>query len=281
MIAIVTDSSVYMTKEEAQKLGVHIIPMAYYVDGNSFYEQYSEDASAERLKMIASGKCTTSQPPASAYTGLFEELLQDGYKVICITISSRLSGTYSSASLAAREVDNDGGSIRIIDSRSVAGGMKFLVEYAVSVAGDPGILSGENRLDRLVSMIEAEREKISTVITVEDLEPLRRSGRIGFIRKSVGTVLNIRPIFIFVDGAVVSHDFAKGKNQQASKMIAAIPKDAKKIIVQHIGGDDFAKTLMQAVKSEFPDADIQISAVGSILGIHLGIPSYGIAWKRG
>ena len=284
MIAIVTDSSVYMTKEEAGGLGVYIIPMPYYVDGHPYSEQYLEDADADFLKKLNSGKCTTSQPPAITYTGLFEELRQAGCKIICITISSRLSGTYSSATLAAREVDKDGENIKVIDSRLTAGGMKFLVEFAANMAKDAGVCkdidAGKNTksFNEIVSLIESEREKISMVFTVEDLEPLRRSGRIGFIRKSVGTILNIRPIFKFADGAVVSHDFSKGKSQQVSKMIAAIPKDAKKINVQCIGGNDFARMLIKAVKTEFPNAEIQTSAIGAILGIHMGVPSFGIAW---
>lgn len=123
-------------------------------------------------------------------------------EVLCLTISSRLSGTYSNASLAAKSV---GGAIRIVDGRTTAGGSCLLLRHAAQ-----RIREGA-QLQPLAEELRALREQIGIAFSVTDMNPLRRSGRLGIVRQSVGTILNIRPILQLVQGGVVACDTARGK----------------------------------------------------------------------
>ena len=269
MIAIVADSSVYLTQKEAQSLGVHIVPMTYTVDGTTFAEYYS-DTNGDYRPKIHKGKCTTSQPSMAVYTAVFEELRRQNYEVLCISISSRLSGAYSGAVTAAKEVDEK--NIRIVDSRSTAGGMKFLVLRAQE------LLEENKTLEEVVVILEAERDNVAIGFTVESLAPLRKSGRIGFVRQSVGTILNIRPILLCQDGTIISQDYAKGGQQQIEKLVQVIPLSVKKVMVHHLGNESASAILFAAIRAKFPDVEIKTSLVGPVLGIHLGIPAFGVSW---
>ena len=269
MIAIVADSSVYLTKQEAQDLDVHIVPMTYTVDGTTFAEYYS-DTNGDYRPKIHKGKCTTSQPSMAAYVAMFEELRRQNYEVLCISISSRLSGAYSSALTAAKEVD--GNNIRKVDSRTTAGGMKFLVLRANELAAQG------KTLQETATTLEVERENVAIGFTVESLTPLRKSGRIGFVRQSVGTILNIRPILLCKDGTVISQDYAKGGQQQIEKLVQVIPLTVKKVMVHHLGNESASAILTAAIRAKFPNIEIKTSLVGPVLGIHLGIPAFGVSW---
>jgi fatty acid-binding protein DegV len=109
MIAIVTDSSVYMTRNEAKSLGVWLVPLTYTVNGHIYNETFiGENGDFQRLVFRSNVACQTAHANIAAFMSTFSELVNSGFEVLCITISSRLSGTYSSASIAAREVSSDG-----------------------------------------------------------------------------------------------------------------------------------------------------------------------------
>jgi len=269
MIAIVSDSSILLSKKEAVDLGIHIVPMRYAAAGHSFHEQYS-DTNGEFESLLNTYKCTTSQPSSAAYMSTFKELRRQGYEVLCFVISSRLSGSYSSASIAAKEVDE--GKIRIVDTRTVGGGIRFLAERAKE------LIEQNFSLEEIALTLERERDNTAIVFSVENMEPLRRSGRLGFIRQSIGTVLNIRPILVCREGAIVSEGFAKGSRQQMEKIVETIPKNVKKIIIHYLGNKSLANDLAAAISGKFPNITPIIAMAGPVLGIHLGIPAIGAAW---
>ncbi len=109
---------------------------------------------------------------------MFQELVGQGFEVLCIVISSRLSGTFSSACAAAREVAPE--HIHVLDSLSTAGGMYLLVEHARRLA-ECGL-----SLSQVAAVLESRRQGIHTAFSVDDMEALRRSGRIGLVRRSFG-----------------------------------------------------------------------------------------------
>lgn len=270
MISIVSDSSICLTKKDAEELGTEIIPMNYTVSGRSFQETCT-DANGDLGNVIDYRRCTTSQPAAASFINAFRELRRQGRQVLCLVISSRLSGTFSSALLAAKEVDGE--NIRVVDTLSTAGGMRFLAETA------NGLIANGASLEETAQALERERDNICIAFSVEDMEPLRRSGRLGFVRQSIGTILNIRPILICRDGTVISHGFAKGKGQQIEKLVEMVPANAKKIAVHHLANEAAAQNLAGILDRKFPSVTPSIYTAGPILAIHLGVPALGISWN--
>lgn len=262
MIALVTDSTAYLTRAEAQSWNVFVAPMTYTV-GDSIYHETHVELNGDFERLLTKRNLKTSQPNMAVFMSTFEELASKGYDVICITISSRLSGTYSTASIAARQLEAD--NIHIVDSRSICGGMRIMIMKAARMIQQG--MEAKDIVDRLRDM----RDQIGIAFSVDDMGPLRRSGRLGIVRQSVGTILNVKPILKCVDGGVVACGTARGRNDQISQLTSMVPNDAGSIMVHHIANERSAQRLQESLQTRFPHADIPIRTAGPVLGIHLGL----------
>jgi DegV family protein with EDD domain len=128
MIVLATDSSAYITRQEAKDLGVIYIPMTYTVGEDTYAETLiRENTRFHDAANAKSGLLHTSQPVMQSFTRRFARFVEAGSEVLCLTISSRLSGTFSNASLCAREF---GGKVRVVDTRTSAAGIYFLLKEA-------------------------------------------------------------------------------------------------------------------------------------------------------
>jgi DegV family protein with EDD domain len=269
VFSIITDSSAYFTRQEAESLGVRVLPLLYSVDGKQFTEGHS-DENGQYQTLIAQGKVLhTAQVSGASYLSAFSELLRKGGEVLCLTISSRLSGAYSSAMMAARELGFKG--ILVVDSLLTAGGLKFLAEAASELSRKG--CSIHEAADALESM----RERVGIAFSVEDMEALRKSGRLGFVRQSVGTMLNLRPILHCKHGTVISAGVARGRHAQVAELVRSIPAEAKRIEVHYILNRTAADALRQGIQKRFA-CDVTLSVAGPVLGIHLGLNAIGVSW---
>ena len=130
MIVLVTDSTAYISAAEAAALGVMVLPMTYSVDAQAPVNERYVDDNGDFERLIRENPTTlrTSQVSFVRFQSAFEELRAAGHQILCMTISSRLSGTYGNAFNAARELPGDG--IRVVDSLSTGGGLTLLLREA-------------------------------------------------------------------------------------------------------------------------------------------------------
>jgi len=270
MITIVTDSSSYFKKSEAQELGIKIVPINYTVDGQSFSESFSDQNGDFENLLRGNGAYTTSHPNMSAFLSAFEEELQKNNEVLCITISSRLSGTYGTAHMAAKQTESE--NITVFDSQFTAGGLYLLIKEAAKL-----IKSGLG-LNEIMDRLPAIRDRITIAFSVDDMTPLRNSGRIGFVRMSVGTFLNIRPILLCKEGAIVSDSVAHGNTEVIKKMAEKTSANTQEIVINYIGDNRIATNLYNVIKKTAADVPISLQKVGPALGIHLGLNVIGVSF---
>ncbi|HEY8444458.1 MAG TPA: DegV family protein [Clostridia bacterium] len=271
MISLILDSTAYITKKEASDLNIRIAPVTYYVQNQVYHEIYS-DCNGDFINLLNSNihHCKTSQTNVATFLSAFEEELRKGNQVLCLTLSSRLSGTYSSASIAARELNNP--NIIVVDSLLTAGGLFLLAKEAVKMI-NAGMSLGE-----IVTNLEKIRNEIMIAFTVDDIMPLRRSGRLGIVRQSVGTILNIKPILKLVEGSVIHDGTARGKSEQIKKLSEKVPPNAESVIIHYISDYTTAQKLAEAVKAR-TSANISLRLLGPVLGVHLGTGVIGLVWK--
>lgn len=271
MISLIVDSTAYITKKEASDLKIRIAPVTYYVKGQIYHEIYS-DCNGDFINLLNSNpnQCKTSQTNVATFLSAFEEELRKGNQVLCLTLSSRLSGTYSSASIAARELKSP--DIIVVDSLLTAGGLFLLAKEAVKM-----INSGLS-LQEIVSKLEKTRNEIMIAFTVDDIMPLRRSGRLGIVRQSVGTILNIKPILQLVEGSVIHDGTARGKGEQIKKLSQKVPSNAESVIIHYISDYSTAQKLAQEIKAK-TSANVSLRILGPVLGVHLGSGVIGVVWK--
>lgn len=273
MIRIVTDSSSYLKKQEALDSGIRVVPISYAAGSQIFLESYSDcNGDFARLFERSGATLTTSQPNISAFLSCFEELLAWGgdVEVLCIVISSRLSGTYSSAHAAANQVT--GGRVAVFDSQVTAGGLHLLVLEAKRLA-DEG-----KTLPEIIVELERIRSRITVAFSVDDMEPLRKSGRIGFVRMGVSTIMNIKPILLCKDGAVVFERATHGSSELVRRLVEMLPESVAAVVINYIENSRTAVRLYDAVREKFPQLPVKLARMGPVLGVHLGLRVIGLSY---
>ena len=270
MTAIVVDSSVYLTRAEAAALGVTVVPMTYSVEGGGLYAEEYVDEGGEYEALVAQNieRMHTSQATMTAFMNAFDDLLSDETDVLCLTISSRLSGTYGNALMAAREVGGD--CVEVVDSLNAGAGLYYLVRLARHLLEQGlSIRAAAARLREVCG-------RVRTVFSVDDMMPLRRSGRLGGVRLSVSTILNIKPMLKCENGSIVSAGMARGRHEQMRFFEQEIGVHRGEVIVQSF----LADTQARAVKEQMEQLGcrVKMRRVGPVLGIHLGRGTIGVTW---
>ena len=271
MIVLVTDSSALLTREEAREWGVRVVPLSYAVAGRPFLETYSGE-NGDFLTLLSKGQpAHTSQPAPGVYLSVFDEITRQGGEVLCLTISSRLSGAYGSAMAAARELSDR--NITVFDSRTAGGGLFLMVQQAAMMVKEG--LSVSEIVEKLYEL----RDKIFIAFSVSDLTPLHQGGRVGRIRQSINTILNNRPLFLCRDGAIVSDGIARGKTAQQDYLFYRVPSGARQIIVHHAGKEsNTALELAARLRAAHPKAKVSVRLLGPVLTIHLGLSALCVVW---
>lgn len=272
MLAIVTDSTVYLTKKEASAFGVRIVPQTYLADGKAYKETYV-DSFGDFTSLIGSSDIVTEtvQPSVDEFLKAFTHLSQKGYDILCITISSRLSSAYYNAVLAKKQLGS--GRVEIVDSGLAAGGMYLLVKRARHLAA-----SGLS-LEEVVGGVYRYIPSIAIRFSVEDLSLLRNSHRLGSVRKSVSAVLNRKPLLRLSGGTIVAEDIAYGHGDNIRKMFSSIPYNAVNVIVHYIMPSQRVDMIARLAHRLFPDATVERRQLGPVLGIHLGCSVIGLVWS--
>lgn len=270
MITIVTDSTAYITHDEAAELGVVVVPMSYSFSGGVSYSEgcIENDQNAERMVAENIETVHTSQATLTAFLTTFSMLRRSGSEILCLTMSSRLSGTYANAALAAREMG--GKHIEVVDSLTTCAGLYLMVREAHAL-----IRSGE-KLPAIAKRLARLRDRVRVWFSVDDMAPLRRSGRLGNVRMSISTVLNIKPLLKIEDGAVVSAGLARGRIDQSNKLCAFCRSHTGYLLVDSFLADDAAAQLVARLADE--KREIERRRTGPVLGAHLGGGCLGVAF---
>ena len=210
MFRIISDSGCDFTKEEVQRHGIDIIPFYITFDQKNFLKEGVDITKEEYFNRLLSDKNLypkTAQPSPQDYIDVYTPHLEAGKDIICVTISSKLSGTYNSATLAADTIRDDfpDRKIIVIDSLNVAIGQGLLLREIIKMR-DKGY-----SLTETVRIAEEVKKTIRISFTLDSLEYLRRGGRVGPTTALVGGILGLRPILQVVDGAVDQLDSVRGK----------------------------------------------------------------------
>ena len=237
-IAIVTDSNSGMTQEEADKLGVYVVPMPFIINDEIYYEGVNLDQE-KFYEIQASGtRITTSQPNINEIAELWENLLKDHDEIVYIPMSSGLSGSCEKAALFAQDFE---GKVFVVDNKRISVSMKTSVIDAVNMAKDG------KTAKQIKQYLEETALESSIYLMVDTLKYLKQGGRITPAAAMIGTILGIKPILQIQGGKIDS--YAKIKNIKAAKqkMTEAIRKDL----------DDRFRTLVENGKMRMSVAHTQ------------------------
>lgn len=219
---------------------------------------------------------TTSQPTPAAFAAVYEEAVSAGDQVVVVTISSKLSGTYQSASIAAMDYPDR---VYVVDSMNAAIGTGILAELGLSLAK-----SGMSAAD-IAQQLTEERENIRLYAMVDTLEYLKRGGRISKTVAFAGELLSIKPIITVQDGVVEMVGKARGAKQgnlQLSKLALNAGVDfSKPLLLGFTGLSDTAlNTYIEGSSDVWGDHPVNTAAIGSVIGTHVGPGAVAMAFFK-
>lgn len=279
-VKIITDSTAYLPEDYLSKYDIGVVSLNVVMDGVSRREvELSNDTFYEEMAR-AQDMPKSSQPSLDELTQVFESAVQKGQDVLAIFLSSKLSGTVTSAGpLAAKMVMEKypERTIAVCDSLNTGMPMGFLAIEAAKAAqaGKP--------LAEIEQMVNSLREKIHFVFCPDTLDYLRKGGRIGGASALLGNLLQIKPILTVKEGAVIVLNKVRSQKKAISAIVDILMQDIKTsaglgdIIVHHINcpedGRKLAESLQIALKHP-----VRIQSIGPIVGLHVGPGSIGIAY---
>lgn len=271
-IRFVTDSTAYFERETAQEKGVDIVPLKVEFLGETKNEGFPGEFGEffEKLK-TASEFPKTSQPAVGDFVKVFSEAVERGEEVITLVISTKLSGTYNSASTAAEMVDPN--MISVIDSETTAANLKTLVEIGLELAK-----AGKERSE-IVDILNEEKRKMGIGLTVDTLEYLKKGGRLTSAQALIGSILNVKPVLALIDGKLEPVAKVRGKKKALETMAERIPNDVSLVTILHIFSIDEAEDVKAMIQEKHPGVKVQIGELGPVIGAHLGPKAIGICYK--
>lgn len=276
-IRIVTDSTSDLSPERAEQLGITVVPL-FVLFGNRGYRDYLDLSRPQFYEMLATQKDlpTTSQPTAQMFEDAFAPLIEAGDQVLCITISSFLSGTINAARAAAQALGDE--RIAIYDSQSAAGGLGMMVMRAAEMAS-----SGAS-LDAILHVLDHERATQRLYACIPDLSHLQRTGRIGKAQQVLGTLMRIVPVLALKDGQVAAEaqvrTFARAQETMLDLAMAAAPAPEKaRFLVMHTNAPHLAENAMAKLTERLNGAAprlLEILEAGPVIATHAGAGAVGI-----
>lgn len=268
-IKIVCDSLSDITQEYIDKYDLEFIPLNVMIEGEEYKDRVTL-SSEEFYRRIREDKIMpkTSQITYADFYNVFDKYTKEGKKIIYISAAASATGTMQSAMLARNEVE--GGDIRIIDSNTLCYGIALLVIRAAELREE-----GKS-LDEIVEEIERIKDDVYVTFSCDDLEYLKRGGRISGTKAMIGTVLNIKPLCIIKDGIVDNVANARGKRNVATKLVEIAKENGIRDLSDQtvfLGYTDDLKErerLEQKLIEEFNPKEIKYFLIGSGIGTHGG-----------
>lgn len=275
-ITIITDSASDISQNNNK--GVTVLPMTITFGEENYEDGVSLTPDNFYMKLIESSALPkTSQVSPYAFGQAYENSLKSADYVIVITLSSKLSGTYQSACIAADDYD---GRVFVIDSENVTVGEQILIDYALSII-DKGI-----EVNTIVSQLNTMKKRIRLVALLDTLEYLKKGGRISSGAAFLGNVLSIKPVIAIVDGEVSFLGKARGSKQGNNFLIQQVDTYggidySLPVLLGYTGCstvlmDKYIKDSSSLWEGRIPVPDI--IQVGATIGTHIGPGGIAVAF---
>ena len=264
--AIVTDSTASIGGEHAVENAISVVPLTVIVRGEPHDEGAPGLLALMAEAMRAGETVTTSHPGPGAFLERYQQLAQAGAdEIVSIHLSSQLSGACNSARLAALDSPVR---VRVVDSRSVAMGLGFPVLAAAEVAAAGG------SADEVAGRAEEIAGGVAVWFFVDDLDVLRRGGRIGAARALWGNALAIKPVLTITGGEVAPFEKVRTTARAVARLedlaVERSVFEATQIAVHHVDALDRAVVLAARLRDRLPSTSVEVSELPAVIAAHSG-----------
>ncbi len=280
-VGIVTDSTASIPDALIKQYAIKVVPLIVSWGQETFLDGI-DMLPGEFYQRLATTKVmpTTSQTPIPSMQKAFSDMLAEGYDVLGIFISSKLSGTVDSALQARKLIPGAEGKISIVDSLATIMAMGWPVLTAARVAQ-----AGEN-LAECTKVAEKARDQTGVLFVVETLEYLRRGGRIGGAQAMLGTALGIKPLLELQEGRIESVEKIRTKGKAMERMIDLAGEKMGgrlpvRIATAHANCESDAVAVMEKASARYHPVETIISPLSPVIGTHAGPGTVALAYMTG
>lgn len=277
-IKIVTDSTSYIPQEYIKKYDIKIVSLNVVMNGDSrrevdidnkyFYKEMNESKEIPK----------SSQPIPQEMLEIFKGIVEEGDSVVGIFLSSKMSGTYSTANMVKEMVleEYPNADIQILDSKTNCMQMGFAAIEAAKASNE-----GKS-MDEVIAIAEYVFNNSRFLFTPETLEYLKKGGRIGGAAALFGNILQIKPILTVVDGETSVFKKVRTRKKTIEEIVTTVLNDIESkglgdIIVHHINCEEEGLKLAKILEEKLC-RKVSIQSIGPVIGLHVGPGSIGIAY---
>jgi DegV family protein with EDD domain len=277
-IKIITDSACDFQIGDADKLGVIVLPLRTFFGEEEYLDGVTLGHDEFFQKLIETDVFPkTSQIPPLEFEEAYKKIKENSDTAICITLSSKLSGTYQSARIAAEDYED---CISVVDSENVCVGQQILVRMAVKLVNE-----GKTQQE-IVDILECEKKKVRLIALLDTLEYLKRGGRVSAVVAAAANVLSIKPVIAIENGEVAVIGKARGSKAANNKLTELIEKEGgicfdKPYALAYSGLSD---NLLQKYIADFSyiyegrTDELPINSIGCVIGTHAGPGAIAVAF---
>lgn len=280
-IGVVTDSHSSITQTEAQRLGIYVLPMPFYIDGQVYYEDISLSREEFFKKLESGADISTSQPSPAEVMALWDKALKEYEQILYIPISSGLSGSCATAAALAQD-EPYLGRVFVVDNGRVSAPLHRSVLDCLE-------LIGEGRETREIKeILEQSKEQMSIYIGVDTLDHLKKGGRITPAAALLGNVLNIKPILRVNVGLLDSFKKCRGMAKAKKAMLEAMVHDVETtfkawkdrgelyLLAATSASMEATQQWVSEIQETFPGMEVMCDQLSLGVSCHIGYGGLGI-----
>jgi len=281
-VAIMTDSNSGITREEAEKLGIYVIPMPFIIKGNSYFEGINLTQEQFYNLLAEDEEISTSMPAMGNTMDMFDEILDEYDELVYIPMSSGLSGSTAAATLLAEDY---GDKVHVVDNHRISVTQRQSVLDAIELR-DKGMSAKE-----IKDYLEKVKAESSIYIMVDTMYYLKKGGRVTPAAASIATLLKIKPVLSINGEKLDLFGTARTVKSAKSMMIEQMKKDFAdrfgspdgknmNLEIAYTKDLESAEEFLKEVKEAFPNNEIVIQPLSLSVSCHIGPGSLAIACSK-
>ncbi len=277
-IAVVTDSTADLPASVREAHDITVVPLTVCFGDETFRDQVDLSTDAFVARLVQSDEMpTTSQPSPGAFEAVFRQLAADHDAIVAVLISSRISGTVESASIA-RDAVAGLVPVEVVDSENASMGLGFQAIAAAEFAA-AGVLGASEIAERLRGAVRG----YETLFYVDTLEYLRRSGRVNRASAMVGSLLDLKPLLRFDEGQVVPVERTRTRSRARSALVDFVRglPHVERLAIVHVSSQVDAEELASEFDLAVARDKILITQLGPVIGAHVGPGTMGVIVDTG
>lgn len=279
-IAVVTDSNSGITAEEADSLGITVIPMPFLIEGKMYYENITLTQEQFYDKLSENIEISTSQPSPEDVTKTWDDLLTQADSIVHIPMSSGLSGSCQTAIMLAQDYD---GKVQVVNNQRISVTQKQSVKDALQLM-EAGKTAAEIR-----EKLEEVKLEASIYIMLDTLKYLKKGGRITPAAAALGTALRLKPVLQIQGEKLDAYSIAKTTKKGVAKMLSAMEEDIQNrfggveqvhLEVAHTNNEKAALEFRDMIRERFGVEEIIVDPLSLSVSCHIGSGALAIACSK-